>query len=77
MAFNHEIDGVIYQVDWYRMDEDGDVTDWCLRVGLQEMPYDHLSPYITQELEEQCRLDDAADALEGMRFAAECMREAA
>lgn len=72
MGFKHPIDDVIYDVVWYRLDEDGHVDEWCVRNGAQEIPYDHMAGWIVGALEEQCRINDRAEAVDGAMHAAEC-----
>lgn len=76
MSFKHPIDDVIYDVVWYRL-EDSVVTGWCVMVGMQEMPYHHLSETVIKELEWQCRVDNDATEKDGALFAAECQAVAA
>lgn len=77
MSFKHTIEGSEYEVLAYKLGEDGDVDDMIVLYGCREIPLHHLDKAILDDLEEACRQDDIADAMEGRRFAAECAAEAA
>lgn len=72
MGFKHTIDGTEYEVLSYEIDSEGNVTDWVVLHGLQELPYDHMAKAIQKELEKQCRLDADATEKDAAMFSAEC-----